>query len=314
MSRGSSMSPKITTIGLLVTLTAAALIAWLWTLQPQAPKSVTSEKNPASNSQAKQDQSPFEPADGNILKSTRTKLKGKIAANNFAVVYSSSFVEILKADSSGNFSLDLNLAKGLNLLTVSAVSPDLSSSTDTQLTYYVDLEDTGASLVFAGSVKTIFNTLITLTTNSGDKNIRVAKSTNITVPKIGDDKQEATAVPALKQIRIGDYAITLGVRPEDSKEKDSLAASKLTITRTDVPGNDKKLALVKTLTGIKQNTISVKTIKDSKILDLTFNKNSDIRLDGKDGKAADVVKDKSAIVIYHLEKDTNVIDIIYLLP
>lgn len=293
-------------LGIVSLSTLVAFIVWLWTLQPQPDKIL-----PATDENQKQlsDQSQknsFDPRGGSVLKTAKVKLSGKTEKGNFVAIYTDSFALVTKAAANSSFAQDIELQKGLNLVKVTSISPDLTKIDETILTYYFDAGTT-ATTVYAGSVKTIFDTLITLTTTNGDKAIRAGKSTDIVVPK--EEDAESTPQAPLKQIRIGDYAVALASPQED--DTPSPLVDKITILRSNKPTIDTTVALAQTLTTVKANALTVKS-KD-KSIDLTINKNTEILLDGKTAKAADIQKDKNAIVVYRAEEDDNLVDLIYIL-
>lgn len=294
-------------LGILSLSTIVALIIWLWTLQPQGKNVLPATNENAQDLKSQDSQSPYEPKDGSVLKTAGIKLHGKTQAGNFSVVTQDKSSEIIKANSDGNYQADLQLQKGLNLVKITTITGDLSRSEESTLTYYFDAQ-TQATNVYAGSVKTIFDTLITLATTGGEKPVRAGKSTTIIVPK--EEDEEGSASAPLKQIRIGDYAIALGnPSPEDSE---SPLVNKITILRDNKPTIDTQVAIVKTLNTVKANALTVKS-KD-KTLDLTLNKDTNIFQDGKEIKATEIQKDKNAIVVYHAQEDDNLADVIYILP
>src|SRR3989344_6777452 len=98
-----------------------AIIAWLWTLQPQ-PKNVlpASDSNTSGNG-SRENQSPYEPKNGSVVQTAKVKLKGKTVKENFVVV-SSGPSYIARADASGSYTQDIELQKGLNLVKITSIT------------------------------------------------------------------------------------------------------------------------------------------------------------------------------------------------
>lgn len=284
-----------------------ALAAWLWTLQPTTTsKNVLSEKN--SIVQTPEVSSSIQPSDFSVLATTAIKLKGKANPGQIIAIASTNSKIIIKADAGGNFEQSLTLDKGLNLVKITKISADLKNTEEQTLTYDVNT-DTAASIVFAGSVKTIFDTLITVTTAGGEKSIRAGKSTSIDVP-IEENEGEATPSTAMDSIRIGDYAVALGNFPDEKGQTDTVVAQKIIIIRGEKPQNNSSAIVVKTQTGAQEETLSVKNSKDETI-ELILDKNTTFTIAGKEADAEGITKDKGAIIIYHQEDEDNILDAIY---
>lgn len=295
-------------LGIIAISAFVALAAWLWTLQPtSAPKNILSEKN--STIETPQQTSTVQPPDFSVLKTTAITLKGKVDPNQIVAISSAGENIILRADSEGNFKQTLALVRGLNLVKITKISQDFKNTEEKTLTYDVN-SDTPSTAVFAGSVKTIFDTLVTVATAGGEKSIRAGKSTVIDMPK-EKDTGEGTPSTALESIRIGDYAIAVGTYPEEKGQTDTIVADKITILRDNKPTNDSIVITGKTLTAVNQNAISFKNTKDETI-ELTIDKNTTATIADKESAVDNVTKDKNAIIIYHQNDKDNILDTIYI--
>lgn len=300
------------TLAIIFTFSVFYLVIWLWQRQPYPPP--TPQPTPvqeATSSVAgqKSQQGPILALKNNqILQSPQLKVEGKTDLDQFIVIYSNDYQAVAKS-ASGNFSTEITLSSGLNLIELSTVDHDQSKIDRRPLTLYLDPKETGSSVVFAGSVKSIFDTLLTLTTPNGDKNVRTAQTTKITIPEDEEESKNAT----VKNVRIGDYAIALG-NPPDSGADNSLIAARIEILRKDKPQNYIRVVSATIITAVVQNLFSVKNSNDGKIIELTAVRDSQIQVDDKDGKTADIARDKNAIVFYHQDGDKNIADLIYLIP
>jgi len=281
------------------------VIYGLWQLQPKPPatKTVLSEKS--QSAPPPQDQA-FEPKEGSVLTSKTVTFKGKMLPNSIIFIVSNDFQTAVKTTSDGAFQKDITLSPGLNLISVISVAGDLSKDTQKLTTLYFAQNSPGPSAA-AGSVKTIFDNVVTLNTLNGQKNAKTTSATIISFPKDATQKESEQSA---KDIRVGDYAIALG----DTQNTDIIAAKSITIIRDNKPQNNETYAVAKILTAPKFNLFTVKTTKDSQIIELTVTKNTQGLLDGKEAKVDDIQKDKSAIIIYHSDGDKKVVDLIYLLP
>lgn len=287
---------------------------WLWQRQPKGAKeeSAPTQSNQVQNPSAEKAkvQSNLKPQDASILTSAKTTFTGSVAPNSIVIIYSNSIQVTTKSDDKGNFQKDINLSAGLNLFNISVYSQNLDETDRKTLTLYLakDKEVTG-NTVYAGSVKSIFNNLITLTTTNGDKNVSAQNSTNFAFPKNVTDNSEATN-SALSNIRVGDYMIALG----KSEETDKITAQKITIIRDNKPQNSELISTVKLLTAPRQNLFSAKNEKDGKILEFTLNKDSSIETNGQTAKSTDIAKDKRAIVVSYSSNGDQIVDLITLIP
>lgn len=298
-------------LGLISFSVLIALIVWLWTLQPQAKRPEESQKTESTGAATQSQTKPtIDPPDGAVLKSASIKIKGKSGSYSYLAIYSNNQSTIIKVSPNSNFEVPYTLLKGLNLITLQGIVDGQKTAEQKTLTYYLDPAQSSTK-VFAGSVKTIFDTLITLSAANGDASIRTGKSTQFDIP---NEEDEASTSSQIQNVRIGDYAIALGNPPDKSENSDSVVADKVQIIRTNKPKNTKTLSFVKIVSVNKQDIVNVKNTENGKTENYTSAKDSEIILDGKAGKDADIVKDKSAMIISTKDDEENIIDLIYLLP
>lgn len=293
-----------TAVLFLIVAAFIGIIFGLWQLQPKAKPQTTvlSEKSQS----APPDDQAFEPKDGSVLGSKTVTFKGKMLPNSIVFIVSNDFQTAVKATSDGAFQKEITLSPGLNLVNVISVSQDLSKDTQKSQILYLAQNQQGTS-VAAGSVKTIFDNVITLNTLNGQKNVKLSPATTASFPK---DATQKESTESAKDIRVGDYAIALG----DTVNSDTIAAKSVTIIRDNKPQNNEAYTVAKILTAPKQNLFTVKTNRDAKILELTLTKNTQGLSDGKDAKIDEIQKDKNVIIIYHPDGDKKVVDLVYLLP
>lgn len=287
---------------------------WLWQRQPKGAKeeSQPTQSNQVQNPSAEKAkvQSNLKPQDYSILTSAKTTFSGTVTPSSIVVIYSNSIQATTKSDDKGNFQKDITLSSGLNLFNISVFSQNLEEKDKKTLTLYLakDKEVSG-NTVYAGSVKSIFNNLITLTTTNGDKNVSSQKSTGFTFPKNVSDNSEATN-SAISNVRVGDYMVAIG-KPE---ETDKITAQKITIIRDNKPQNSELISTIKLLTAPRQNLFSAKNEKDGKIMEFTLNKDSSIEVNYQVAKSTDIAKDKRAIVVSYTDKGDQIVDLISLIP
>lgn len=270
-------------------------IYWLWQRQPRLKNE---ESKPEGSKQVQIQDEKIKPADFSILTSQSVKIEGKTNPQSYVAIYSNAFGEVVKTDKEGKFEKSVNLEKGLNLVQLVSISPELKDSSDTTLTYWVGDASDGKT-VYAGSIKSILVDNLTVSTSSGEKTIKTSKTTTMDLPPQDEEKPSTKSV--LSNLRVGDYLIALG-----DLGQDYLNAKKIQVIRENKPQVTKKLFLGRLLVAPKNNIFSAKAQKDQKIEEFTLAKNSK--------EAEKVVKDKDAIIFYHDEKNQKVVDLIYLLP
>ncbi|KKR56477.1 MAG: hypothetical protein UU05_C0036G0002 [Candidatus Curtissbacteria bacterium GW2011_GWA1_40_47] len=300
---------------LVILILAASFIFALYWLWQRQPKIQNQEVQTAINSQtvASEGKNPqklkLSPKDFSVLTSKKVKFEGTSTPNSYLAIFSNTSQAVVKTDTSGNSEKEIDLADGLNLVDLVTVTPDFQTKNKKSLTLLIAQDTKDGDTVYTGPVKTIFDTLITLTTTDGQKEIRASKTTAITLPK-EDDKEKESIGSALRNIRIGDFAIVIG----NLSKEDQLEAKKIEIIREAVPQNSRRLTVVKTLTAPRQNLFSAKNQQSGEIEEFTLGKTSQILVDGKEAKITDITKDKNTIIISHEEKGKQLIDLIYLLP
>ncbi|MFI5205440.1 MAG: hypothetical protein ACHQVK_00720, partial [Candidatus Paceibacterales bacterium] len=220
-----------TVVAIAVLIVFVGIIYGLWQLQPKAPPkakvdlSTTSESTPA----AQVDQG-MVPKDGSVISDKTVKLKGQMLPNSIVLMTADSFVQSTKADSSGNFEKEITPSPGLNLINIISIASDFSKDTQKSISLYQTTDSSVGNMVLPGSVKTIFDNLITITTLNGEASVKIPSSVSITFPKDAQGQQSGQSV---KDIRIGDYMIALG----DSQDDGTLSAKKITIIRENKPQN-----------------------------------------------------------------------------
>lgn len=284
----------------------AVLIFWLWQRQPRLAQIETSSEEASLSGQraAKEANWLAKPQNNEILEETKVDFQGQTTPGSFIIVYSNTLQEVIKTDRTGAFGKTIELPQGLNLINAIALSSKLEQEQSSQLTLFVQEKDSIGQTVFAGSVKSIFDTLITVTTSAGDRHIRTTKSTDFQFPAEDED-----ATPSAKNVRIGDFAIAIG----SLSDPDTLLARRVEIIRLDKPTISEELVVSTILTSVRQNIFSIRD-SANQIIELTLDNNSQISEDGKEATKTKIVKDKKALILYNQEEDKKLVDLIYLLP
>lgn len=301
---------------LLILLVLAAGIAFLWQRQPkQKSDKVLAENTTQSASTNSPEQLEKvqlkNPQDQSVITSVKVSISGKTTPNSYLAILSNSEVAITKTDNNGNFTKEVELTSGLNLIDLKIATLDAKENFTKSLTLWYDKNgQESGSVIYAGNIKNIFDTVITVSTVNAAKNINTTKSTTFDIPTPDEDEQKEATQAAVKNVRVGDFAIGLG----DKKDENTITAKKVIIIRENKPKIDKDFAEVKLLTASTKNNFTGKNLKDQKNIEFTLSKNSDIFAGDKDGKAEDIQKDKNALVIYHDQDDKKLVDLIYLLP
>lgn len=296
---------KVPIAAILFILLSTVIIV-LWQRQPKLQQREKSESTEEASQKPKEEKFTITPADGTVLGSTTVKFTGKAETGSLIVIFSNDSHGIAKTKQDGTFELQTAQEQGLNLVKVAFVAPTLELAHEKNLSLFISQKDVSKT-VAAGSVKSIFDNLITITTQNGEKNIRTSKSTSFDVPE-EEDVQQATG--ELDSIRIGDYIIATG----DATDEDSIIAKNLQVVRQNKPVLTKEMTVGKIASNVRQNIFSVKNNKDSKLIEFTQDKNTTILLDGQNAQSDSVVKDKSALILYTKVEDTNLINLVYLLP
>lgn len=299
---------------ILVLITAGVILLWQRQPKPKSDKvlaeNTTQSTSPTSPEQMEKIQMK-NPQDQSVVTSAKVDVSGKTTPNSYLAILSNSDIAIAKTDNSGNFTKEIELAAGLNLIDLKIATLDSKENFTKSLTLWYDKNAQGSgSAIYAGSVKNIFDTVITVSTVNAAKNISTTKSTVFDIPTPDEDEQKEATQAAVKTVRVGDFAIGLG----DRKDDNTISAKKVIIIRENKPKIDKGFAEIKLLTVVSKNNFTGKNLKDQKNIEFTLTKNSDVSAGDKDGKTDDIKKDKNALVIYLDQDDQKVVDLIYLLP
>ena len=299
-------------ISLLIVLALLAFIYWLWQRQPKDLSEPPEKPSPQNQIVATKQEDitiSISPEDGNILESSDTTLTVKTTPNTFVAVISNSFAQIAKTDAAGLLEQDEKLDSGLNLIQISAFTANFSKRVDKKIALYVKSQKntTSAKLVLTGSVKNIFQKVITLSTDSGEKKVNQDNATKINYPS---PPPGTTKSKNDQNIRVGDFLTVLG----SEMSGDETTAQSIDIFRDNKPQIQTDIQIIKLLSNIKNNLFSAKIEEDNKIIEFSLDKDSVISKEGQNTKDDAIKKDKKAIVVYHIEKDQKIVDLIYLLP
>src|SRR3989344_7072916 len=302
---------KYIVILILVTSFAYAFY-WLWQRQPKV-QNIQTPKAAESNIIQTPESFKITPQDGSVLTSKKVKLTGEINPGYLAI-FSNDFQAVIKTDQIGKFSKEVDLTDGLNLFRLISFSDQLKQDREKSLVYLLAKDTKDGQTVFAGSVKTILDNLLTISTQNGQKNIRSTKDTNLALPKppAGEKNKNESTGSAIQNIRVGDFLITQGDLP--SGGKDEIIAKKIEVIREDKPQNNKKLMLGRILISPRQNLFSVKDLTTNEIIEFSLAKDTQIQQVEKEAKTEDISKNKNAFIIYHQDGDKNTVDLTYLLP
>ena len=293
--------------GFLLLLVTGLVAFGMYTLWQRQPKIQPEKTEQASQLEQKQIiQENLSPIDGSVIKESEVELKSKGTPKSSFLIYSNTFQNLVKSNDEGTFTSTITLDTNLNLIKIIELDQGLQQVSEKTLTYYY-APKSEAQTVSAGPVKSIFDSLITLTSTKGELNVRTSKSTEFEIPQI-EGQEEATA--QADNIRIGDYIIVLG----NSEDSDSLIAQNVEVIRQNKPQITKKLLLGTIASSVRQNLFSAKD-KDGEIVEFTLNKNSEIFTNNEVVKNDQVQKDKKVIILYaSKDNETNTVDTIYLIP
>lgn len=286
-------------------------VYWLWQRQPKPEIHSTSDSNlqTATSSASPEGEKTAEPINienpknHSVLSKSPATISAKTDPNSYIVIFSDSASSISKSDQEGKFTVDIALANKLNLIDIEVLAGDLKPKHNKILTYYLE-KGSEKSLVYTGDVKSVFDTVITITTDEGEIGVRTNQNTKIEIPPSPDDSGEE----GIKGIRIADFALVIGER-----NKDIITASSVQIFRNSKPQIEKDFKIIKTLANSKRSFFNAKD-QDGQILEFSLNNASEISNDGNEAKESDIIKDKNAIVIFYKQNDKNIVDFIYLLP
>lgn len=302
---------KTTIAAIIFVIFVPLLIYWLWQRQPkgmtltQEPLTQGSQNQSATQSAVQSPKVRIE--DGKILKQKKLQLQGQVPPNSLVVIYSDTANAIVKSDQAGSFTNDIDLVSGLNLISISVLSPDYKEIAAKNLTYYQDSTNSTNTTVYAGLVKSIFENTITLTTQSGDLPIKKDSSTLVDIPRLPGVQTQ----PQDQDIRVGDYMIALGKAVTNGQ----LEAKNIDILRDNKPQNQTHYAVVKILSSLSRSTFSAQQNGQSNVVKITTTSDTSYLDQDKEADAKAVAKDRSAIVIFHEDaKSNDIADLVYLLP
>lgn len=297
------------TVGLIVGGLVVFFAVWLWQRQPKSEiETIGTAKEELKVDQKEEFQ--ITPTEGSVLGSKKASFEGKTKPQSRVLIFSNDFQTVVASDDAGSFKQDVSLVSDLNQVDIVVLAPDLSQVLKKSLNLYVTSEKILGNQVLANTVRAILDNVITIAYQGAEKSILISKSTTVDLPEDVSDEDSGATTSATASIRVGDFIIALG----DPKDKESLSAKKVQIIREGKPQNNIQFVVAKILTVPKQNSFSVKSNSDSKIIELTLSKTSQVSQDDKVGSVADIAKEKTAIVFYHADTGKKVVDSIYLLP
>lgn len=302
-SKNNALKPVL--ISLIFLILLGSLIYWLWQRQPRPEESEAQTPSKISKTTQEELEKPqleINPKDGSVLAKNEVTFTGTAQSNDYIILASNNTLGVTQADENGHFEMDSQLVDGLSLINVAAIGADLVEKEAKSISLYVN-SDTGANTVFAGSVKSIFDNIITISTTQGEQTIRQKTSTELILPKEEVDEEDS-------DIRVGDYLITLGSR-EGEKDFD---AQVIEVIRDAKPQNIEKYIAGIMLSSVRANIFSTRSQKDANIVEFALNDETTILQNGEDATAEDLEKDIKAIIIYFSEEGENIPDLIYLLP
>lgn len=290
------------------------LLYWLWQRQPKSElaKKVESKIETIQSAVEQKDESEIDPPATSVLSQKEIKIRGKTSPDSYVLLYSDSNQKIAVSDQVGSFESGFELENGLNQIEIVSLNKkDLKENSSRQIEYYLKTEKeklTDKSYLYSGSVKTIFDTLLSINSSSGEKKIQTKKTTELVFPE--DEEEKSATASALSAVRIGDYIIAIGTIDKE----ELMNAQKLTVLRENKPQINKNFSAVKILKEPKSNLFSATDFKDNKLSQFTITKNSELIKEDKDAVARDIVKDKRAIIIFEKDDDRLVAAFVYLLP
>ena len=296
---------------LLLLLIVCAFTYAIWWLWQRQPKIQTEQKKQTSMEQIKPSQNAGfvkNPKDLQVLASGKIDIAGKVDGETYIVIVSNSTSAIGKSAKDGEFKIPIELSEELNLLDIQVFDNNLNAQGAEEKTLFVAQKETLPQnwQVYAGSVKSILDNLITLNTQTGEKNVKKDTKTNLILPSPPSSKKQKPTPD--ESIRIGDFAIALGEVKEEI-----LNAQNLEIIRENKPQITKKILIAKILTVPKANKFNAKDNEANRILDFTLDKNSKILKNGQSVNDTDIQKDLNAIIVYQDKDEKSLVDLVYLL-
>ena len=302
---------KTLVIIIVLVIAIPAIIYWLWQRQPKGMTLTQELTTPASQNQGATGSAvqsiKVAIEDGKVLQQKKLQLQGQVPPNSLVVIYSDTANAIVKSDQAGSFTSSVDLENGLNLIGISVLGSDFKEIAAKNLTYYQESANTTNTVVYAGLVKSIFENIITLTTQNGDMPVKKDGSTQVNIPKLPGVQAE----PQDQDIRVGDYMVAMGKTVTSGQ----LETKSINILRDNKPQNQTHYAVVKILSSLSKNTFSAQQNGQSSIVKITTTSDTSYFDQDKEADIKAVTKDKSAIVIFHEDAKANdVADLVYLLP
>lgn len=292
-------------------ITIAAFMYWLWQRQPKVQPLTTPQQVQQATPEVKQESFQIKPQDTKIISGNKISIEGKSKSNQTVLIFSNNFAIATKSNKDGNFTKEVTLTNGLNFVQIVYLENDPKLSQKQYLTYYVDKKsDPAKTNVFAGSVKSIFDTVLAITWQGKEITINVAKDANIVLPKSPKDEKATASVSPLSNIRLQDFIIATGTLDKNEQ----LVAKNLEVVREDIPQISSQFAQITIFAAPSKNSFLAKTDKSSEAITLIIDSDSQILEGDQKMQAKDILKDKKAAVIYHSEKNQNLVDLILLLP
>ncbi len=295
-------------------IVVASFMYWLWQRQPrlqQLTAPTQTQQAQEASGQANQESLQIKPADTQVLSQNKITFEGKAKPNRIVLIYSNDFANTTSSDNNGNFTKTATLVNGLNFVSVVFLDNDPKQTQKQTLTYLVvNKADSQKTNVFAGSVKSIFDTVLALTWQQKDKTINVAKNAEIIMPKNPKEEKITPTVSPLSSIRLQDFVVGLGILDKNGQ----LSANSLEVIRENIPAISAQFAQIKIVTAISKNSFSAIDEATSENLTFVIDTNTEILLGEQKMQTKDITKDKKAIVVYHSEKNQNLVDSLFLLP
>ncbi|GEM_PF-3543598 len=296
-----------------VLILLAFSIYWLWQRQPKIQnqekskeiESIHSQTEPVTNSSIK-------PPNFSVLSDNIAKIAGKASPDSLVAIFSNSNSTVTQTEANGNFETDFELTEGLNQIAIVTFSKsDLAPTNTKYIDYYLKNGKEKLpekAVLYSGPVKSIFDTLTTVSTTEGDKKAQTKKTSELLLPE--DEEETNATTSALSGIRIGDFAIALGTVDKEG----AMSIQKLQIMRDPKPQISKSIVAVKILKEPKSNLFSANNLKDNKIIEFNLNKNSLVYINDQKAETKSILKEKRAVIFFEKEKDKNIAGFVYILP
>lgn len=247
------------------------------------------------------------PKRGEISTSAKVTLSGKVDPDSRVLIYSISQNDIVKSQLDGIFSLDITLPDGINLIQISTLDTNFQEKESATIPVYVSQQGAQNNLSFvAGTVKKLFQNSISITAISGEIDLETNTSTLFENQQTSKNSKSPSS--AKEDLRVGDYIVGLGQPGSNSTFK----AQTIKIYRDNKPAIKKSYAPLKFVSVVKNNIFSGTNLTNSKLLEFTLDKNSQIFELNKKVTSKTITKDKTAIIFYQ-DSDTNLVTAIYFL-